>query len=450
MSDVAQPLRAESGRLLNLAWPIALTQLQWIVLNVIDVAMVGHASTLELAYFSAGRMGNWVALIVGISALSGVQVFTARADGAGDKATCGSVFRQGILLALVMGLGMLIPTLLFARTLLDASGVPPELAGGGAVVLQVMALNFPGAFLLVAASLYLEGLSRPRVALMTALLTLPLNIVANGFLVFGWWGAPQLGAAGAAVGTLFANTVGVVILMTYIRVTRPQDCRGWRTAWPEGQELRRFALAPGLASGLENMGFAVLIALSTRVGAATAGAFQAMLSVHVLTMTLSAGLASAAAVRIGNAIGSGEPQEIARRGWLAAALTIGLTLSWGVIYLLFAPQLAAPSSPDPAVIAATVVMLGMMAWFLWADGVQMVMVFSLRAAGDQVAAGVIQVTSYFAVMSLAGVLLVGPMGAAGLALAMGLGLATAAVAGAARFAWITRKHSGLLDRLRSQ
>ena len=89
-----------------------------------------------------------------------------------------------------------------------------------------------------------------------------------------------------------------------------------------------------------------------------------------------------------------------------------------------------------------------MAWFLWADGVQMVMVFSLRAAGDQVAAGVIQVTSYFAVMSVAGALLVGPMGGAGLALAMGLGLATAAVAGAARFAWITRKHSGLLARLR--
>ena len=447
MSDVAQPLREESRRLLNLAWPIALTQLQWIILNVIDVAMVGHASTQELAYFSAGRMGNWVALIVGISALSGVQVFTARADGAGDKAACGSVFRQGVLLALVMGFGMAIPTLLFARIMLGAAGVPPALADGGATVLQVMALNFPGSFLLVAASLYLEGLSRPRVALMTVLLTLPLNIVANGFLVFGWWGAPQLGAAGAALGTLFANTVGVAILLVYIRVTRPQDCRGWRTAWREGQELRQFGLAPGVASGLENMGFAVLIALSTRVGAATAGAFQAMLSVHVLTMTLSTGLASAAAVRIGNAIGAGEPHEIARRGWLAAGLTVSVTLLWGVIYLSFAPQLAAPSSPDPAVITATVAMLGMMAWFLWADGVQMVMVFSLRAAGDQVAAGVIQVTSYFAVMSLAGWFLVGPMGGAGLALAMGLGLATAAVAGSLRFGWITRTGSGLSGRI---
>lgn len=449
MSDFNQPLRSESRRLLSLAWPIALTQLQWIILNVIDVVMVGHASTVELAYFSAGRMGNWVALIVGIAALSGVQVFTARADGAGDMAACGSVFRQGVLLALVMGFGMAIPTFIFAREMLGAAGVPADLADGGATVLKIMALNFPGAFLLVAASLYLEGLSRPRVAMLTAALTLPINIIANGFLVFGWWGAPELGAAGAALGTFLANLVGVAVLLTYVRITRPEDCRGWRRAWRDGQDLRRFGFAPGLASGLENAGFAVLIALSTQVGAATAAAFQAMLSVHVLTMTLSTGLASAAAVRIGNAIGAGEIDEIARRGWLAAGLTVGLTLIWGVIYMLFAPALAAPSSPDPAVIAATVVMLGMMAWFLWADGVQMVMVFSLRAAGDQVAAGFIQVTSYFAVMSLAGVLLVGPMGAAGLALAMGLGLATAAVAGAARFAWITRKHSDLLVRLRA-
>ncbi len=437
-----RPLLAESRRLIALAWPVALTQLQWIALNVIDVIMVGHSSTAELGFFSAGRMATWVVMIAGFGALTGVTVFTARADGAGERAQVGKVFRQGVLYALALGFGAAIPTIVLADAIMAVAGVPDELAGGGATVLRLMAIGYPANFLLVAASFWLEGLSRPRVAMLVSFFTLPLNIALNGLFVFGYLGVPKLGAAGAALGTTITFFVSSAILIAYVH--RMPDARalgigrGWRRAWREGGALRRFGWAPAVASAMENGGFAVLIALSTRLGAAVAGAFQAMLSAHVLAIALSFGFASAAAVRVGNAVGAKEPAAIRSRGLLAAGLAVLTTLPWAAAYLAVPHLLAGPSSPDPAVISATVAMLGVMAFFIWADAVQITMIFSLRAAGDQVAAGVIQASSYFGVMSLAGWLLVGPTGAPGLALAMGLGLATAAVAGALRFGWITR------------
>ncbi|MCA3255589.1 MAG: MATE family efflux transporter, partial [Alphaproteobacteria bacterium] len=147
-----------------------------------------------------------------------------------------------------------------------------------------------------------------------------------------------------------------------------------------------------------------------------------------------------AAVRVGNAMGAGERGDVARRAGLAIGLALAALLPWTAAYLAAPHLLAAPFSDDPAVRTAAVAMIVAMAAFLWADAVQVVSVFALRAAGDQVAAGVIQAVSYFGVMTSLGWLFVHRLdaGPAGIAMAMGLGLATAAVAGVLRLRWLTK------------
>jgi MATE family multidrug resistance protein len=448
-----RPLRAETGRILTLAWPVALTQLQWIVLNVVDTAMVGRASTEELAFFGAGRLVLWVVLIVGIAALSGVQVFAARADGAGDSGACGAVYRQGVLFALALGFGIAVPTFVLARPLLDLFGVPPTLAEGGATVLRAMALGVPAQFLLSAAALFLEGISRPRVAMLVSFLTLPLNVLFNLVLIYGWAGIPAMGAAGAALGTALANLIGALLLVAYVRFMRDGDRYGvagpWRGAWRHGRALRRFAVAPGLASGFENGGVAVVMAISTTLGAAATGALQILFALHVVSVSLSFGLASAAGVRVGNAVGAGEVDAVARRGWLAGGLSVVSLLLCGLVYIAAGPAMVAAFSDDAEVVRIAQAMVLVMAAFLAFDGLQLVMIFALRAMGDQVAAGVIQVTGFFVVQVGAAWLLVHHLdsGAVGLAWAFAVSLAATALLGCARFAWVTRRRPGSPDRL---
>src|SRR3546814_7756595 len=97
-------LNGEARRVLSLAWPVMLTSLNWTLLHLIDVAVVWQVSTHELGALAAGRALTYVPIIVGIAAMSGVLVFTSRADGAGDRSRIGGSFRQGAALALLVGL----------------------------------------------------------------------------------------------------------------------------------------------------------------------------------------------------------------------------------------------------------------------------------------------------------------------------------------------------------
>ncbi|MEM6683596.1 MAG: MATE family efflux transporter, partial [Pseudomonadota bacterium] len=90
---------ADAGRTWSLAWPVFLVHLTYIGISTIDVVMVGRYSTAELAYLNMGRVLNWFAIVVCSGLLSGVTVFTAKRDGAGEPEAAAGIFRQGVVYA---------------------------------------------------------------------------------------------------------------------------------------------------------------------------------------------------------------------------------------------------------------------------------------------------------------------------------------------------------------
>jgi MATE family multidrug resistance protein len=95
---------AEARRILRLAWPIMLTSLNWTLMHMIDVVVVGHYGTAELAALAASRILTFLSIVIGFAGLTGVLVFAARADGGGRLAATGDIFRSGLILGLAVGL----------------------------------------------------------------------------------------------------------------------------------------------------------------------------------------------------------------------------------------------------------------------------------------------------------------------------------------------------------
>src|SRR5205085_127872 len=176
--------RAEAGRILRLAWPIMLTSLNWTLMHLIDVAVVGHYGTAELAALGASRTVTFIVLVMGFSGLTGILVFAARADGGGRQAQTGDIFRSGLALALLVGLVSALILGLFAFDLLSLFGVASTLQRPGAHVVQAMALGFPAQLLLGASSYFLEGISRPQRVMAINLTMLPFT----GLLACAWLG----------------------------------------------------------------------------------------------------------------------------------------------------------------------------------------------------------------------------------------------------------------------
>lgn len=447
-----QTRRSEVRRLVSLAWPVMLAHFQWLALNLIDTAMVGRFSTTELAYLGAGRILHWTGIVVCMGLISGVTVLTARADGAGDHHRCGAILRQGIAYAIAIG-GLALSILyLSGATILRLIDVPADMVAGGAGFMRILALAYVPNLVAIACHYFLEGISRPRPVMVISLSTLPLNAGLNWLFIYGNAGLPAMGADGAALGTLLSVVVGAIAVVAYIW-TMPDRRRygigaSWRGAWRDGVELRRFGLVPGLASAFELGGFSIVMAIGAALGAVPAAAFQAVISLHMASMVFMAGLASAAAVRVGNAIGAGEASAVARRGWLAAGMAAASILAIAACYLAMPRVVLAPFTADPALLVLAVDMLVLLAPFLVFDGAQAVLLYALRAAGDQVVAGVIQTFAFFVVMCGIAFALVHhtDVGALALPLSLGLGALVAFVLMAARFLMVARHPPALRKR----
>ena len=169
--------------------------------------------------------------------------------------------------------------------------------------------------------------------------------------------------------------------------------------------------------------------LSTQLGNAAAGAFQAMLSIHNLAFALSMGFGSAAGVRVGNAVGAGERSEAWPRTLIAGGLCAGLLAFFSLLLVFAATPLVWPFSDDPAVLALAASMLSVMGAFLVFDGLQYVFGAALRSLGEQVWAGLNGIIGFFIVTGGLGWLLVRKdWGPDGLAYAAGLGMLVCALA----------------------
>jgi multidrug resistance protein, MATE family len=443
-------IRAEAGRILSLAWPIALTGLNWTLMHLIDVAFVGWAGTFELGALAAGRSLTFISIVMGLAALSGVLVFTARAEGAGYLEGTGEVLHGAILLGLIIGSVLLAILNLWNVPLLHTIGVSEELRAPGGAVVAAMALAFPPQLMLAGASYFLEGISRPRRVMVVNLAMLPLNALLAWAWVGGNLGFPALGAVGAGYATSTASAAGALAMLVLCwslprareRGVRDLSPAALRRALRQLPKLAAFGLVPAMAAGLELAGFSWLIALSTQLGIVTAAAFQAMFSLHNLTFALAMGFGSAAGVRVGNAVGAGERSEALPRTLIAAVLAI---VSLGCIAAIFgfaARWIVLPLSDDPQVLVLAAALLALMAPFMLFDGLQYVLTYALRSLGDQVRAGINSVIAFFVVTGALGWWLVRTdWGASGLVLAAGAGMVTCALLQGLRLRTLLREPS---------
>jgi len=438
----------EGARILRLAWPIMLTSLNWTLMHLIDVAVVGHYGTAELAALAASRILTFISIVIGFAGLSGILVYASRADGGGRLEETGDIFRSGLALGLLLGFTIAAILGIWAQGLLAAAGVEPALQAPGAAVVAAMAFAFPFQFVLAASSYFLEGISRPRRVMAVNLTMLPVNALLAWAWVGGHLGLPAMGAVGAAYATATVSAAGAALMLVLVwRLPRAaaRGVRDWsaaalRRALAGVPRLAGFGLMPAIGACLELAGFAWLMVLSTQLGNAAAGAFQAMLSVHNIAFALSMGFGSAAGVRVGNAIGAGEREAAWPRALIAGALAAVILGAGSLLLVLAAPQLVWPFSDDPEVLALASSMLAIMGAFLVFDGLQYVFGAALRSLGEQVWASFNGIIGFFAVTGGLGWLLVREgWGPDGLAYAAGLGMLVCAGLQFGRLAFTLRR-----------
>jgi MATE family multidrug resistance protein len=388
-------------RTLALAFPVMLGRIGILLLVAVDTAMTGHGGARELAYYALANAPQVPLLLVGIGLLLGTVVLTAQADGAGDTRTCGRIWRVAMAHGGVLGLLLLLICYAGEHFLL-LTGQTPELALGAARVLVVLGWGLPGMLLFTATTLFLEGMNRPLPGMLVILAGNLLNLALNWVLIFGNLGAPAMGAEGAALATSIVRWFMCAAIAWYAWTHLDHERYGLTGPATGdgrvGRRLRRLGLPMGIAHGLEAAAFSTLTLFAGRLGPLEVSGYAVAMNLVALAFMGAVGFATAASVRVGNAVGRRDAHGVRVSGWVAVGSTGVIMVALGSLLFLFPGPLAATHASDPRILAVAIPTMMVAAVALIPDGIQAVLIGALRGAADVWPAMLLYLLSFWGVM----------------------------------------------------
>jgi MATE family multidrug resistance protein len=234
-------------------------------------------------------------------------------------------------------------------------------------------------------------------ALITANL---VNAFGNWILVYGKWGAPHMGAVGSGWSTAIARTYLAAVLVGYLLwYDRKHRTDLLKTPievdLPRIRRLIILGFPAAMQFTLESGVFALVTTLIARLGAVPLATHQIALNTVAFTYMVPLGISSAAAVRVGQALGRKDSPGAAAAGTTAIVVGAAFMTCAGVALLVFPRWIARLYTPDETIIRSAVALLAAGAAFQLFDGIQTVATGALRGAGDTRTPMLCHLTAYW-------------------------------------------------------
>ena len=395
-----QRFKQETRALLHLATPIILSQIAQVMMGLLDTVMSGHAGAFDQAVVGLG-VALWIPVFIALmSVVQAVSPIIAHHFGAGDHAAVARDAREGVWLALGVGL---LPLVLvpWAPDLLRVFHIEPALAQRTGVFLWGIGLGLPAALVYRALAFYSASINQTRPIMVLAFVGLAINGVLNWLLIYGRFGLPAMGGAGCGWATGIGMWVALVALAAWTAwapVYRPYAL--WRS-WPlptraAQKRLLRLGLPMGGAGFAEVAAFCSVAILVGRFGDVQIAAHQIALNFSAFIFMIPMGISAASTIRVGQALGAGNARAARTIAWsgIGAGLVFGALAIVPIIVLRH--QAAALYSTDVAVQALAADLLLFAAFWQLFDATQVTAIGALRGYKVTLLPMVLMLTAFWA------------------------------------------------------
>jgi MATE family, multidrug efflux pump len=378
--------RSEFRPTLALATPVVLAELGWHSMAVVDTLMVGRLGADAIGAVGLAGMLFFGVAVFAMGLLLGLDPLVAQAFGALRIDECHRWLIDALWLCLIVTVPAVAAVLLMRATL-DNWGFPPDVLHLTRPYLGILTWSLPPLLLYAAFRRYLQAMAIVRPVTITLFAANAVNALGNWVFIFGHFGAPALGVRGSAYSTLAARIFMAAALFFVILEQERRTSPRLRDT-PMSVNLARLKVLVRLglpAAGqtvLEVGVFAAATALAGRVSADALAAHQIALNLAAATFMVPFGISSAAAVRVGHAVGRGDPRGAMHAGWTAIAIGVGFMAAAAAVFFAAPGVLIRAFTADASVVRIGVALLFVAAVFQLFDGLQGVTTGALRGLGD--------------------------------------------------------------------
>lgn len=389
--------------MLRLAAPLALTELGWLGMAFIDTVMVGRLpdSASAIGAVSLGSTLFYTIGLFGSGIMLGMDTVVAQAYGARRLEDCHRSMWNSLYLACVLSpvlmLAILAVVPLFPHFGLDRALVAQTVPFLKALVWSTLPLT-----LYFALRRYLQSMHIVKPVVFALVSANLVNLAGNWVLVYGHLGVRARGVAGSGWSTCISRIYLVAVLaVAAVYYDRKRASGLWHASrklelW-RIRELLRLGLPAALQLLMEVSAFATATFLIGKLGAVPLAGHQIALNVASFTYMVPLGIGSAAAIRVGHAVGARDIHGAARAGWMALLFGASFMSCAGLTLFLFSRSIARVYTPELEVVNAGATLLVVAAVFQLFDGLQVVATGALRGAGNTRLAMLVNLAGYWAV-----------------------------------------------------
>jgi len=375
----------ELKTVLQLGWPMVLTQLFIMGMGFVDTAMAGRYGATDLAGVSLGGSVLWPFMMMLTGITMALTPIISQLRGRKQLLQVGHQIRQGLWICLTTS-AMLILILSNADAIYALTGLEAEVARVAADYLAAVAWGIPALIFYVALRHACEGLGHTRPPMIIAGSMLPVNVVLNYGLIYGHWGLPELGGVGCGYATAIIFWLQLALMMVVIK--RPYfKATGLfeRFEWPVAGTIKsifRIGTPIGLVIFLEMAVFSVIAFLIARLGVEQVAANAIAGNINWLTYVIPMSLGAAASIRVGYHVGANDLVAARLTAVTVYKFSIGYALVVSVLLVLLRYHLVSIYTVDPAVMKIAATLLLFIAVYQIVDDSQAVTVGALRGYKD--------------------------------------------------------------------
>lgn len=340
MHDIEPEKRAFGGyrELLKIAWPLIISTGSFSLLNFCDRMFLGWYSPEAFrAAVPAGIL--CFTMLCGFLALAAyANTFVAQYFGARDYDKCSVATMQGVWLALLSWpiMLLLIPVGIFV---LKISGHGPEVFKEERIYFIILMLGSVSQSVSAAISGFFSGRGDTKTVMVANVIGNAVNVVLDYILIFGKFGLPEMGIAGAAIATVIGGWVspGIMLALFFSKRIDRQFSTRKALRWDIGQMKRmiRYGGPSGIHLFLDLASFSLFVLLLGRQGEAAAIASNMALSINLFALMPMIGLGIAASIMVGQYMGAGRPDLAEKTGWIALKAGMVYTIPLVSTFVLF-------------------------------------------------------------------------------------------------------------------
>lgn len=324
-----------------LVLPMALQNLINVGVSATDVIMLGRVGEKVLSGCSLGGQIFWILSLFLFGATSGAAVLIAQYWGKKDIKVIEKIMGIVVLLTTTVGILFMIIALLIPDKLMYLFTNDPEIIEQAVLYIRIVAFTYPISAFTMGYLNMLKSVERVLISTIVYGSSLLINIVVNAVLIFGLLGFPAIGIQGAAIGTLIARIIELMILIVYVKKVKPEVKVKWKNIihidpvlW---KDFLYYASPVILNEVLWGVGYSANTAIVGRLGSSVVAANSVAQVTRQLSMVVSYGISSATAIMIGKAIGEGKKDIAEEYGKKFTMLGIMCGIGGALIIILLRP-----------------------------------------------------------------------------------------------------------------